>query len=694
MTTSDVNKGTQLTSFVPNDLMTKGFQYTFEVPIYQRVFTWGEPEFERLISDLVKAFSDDKTPDYYLGAITVVRKANEENTLVLVDGQQRVTCIMLLGALFKWWESPKHINYEARPKDKESLVKIYEVISGDRETPVVNLENVDTSKVENAAMRAFFDYIKRGGADVQLGGETTKNIERFLQLGSKIKEHLRIFVSYLPDEPYMTNLQAQNEYFEKMNSGGKQLEPEDILKVLICGKLGEKAFVEWNAISDFSKCYIKVHDFENNTEADDATSKFMSQCQQGGDGRTLLDVVSLFAENHGPTTSNSKPPEPEDFGIAKNDQNEPDEGDERIPVRQGLIDFGIFLRHVLYVVKKEKGKDGSSFLGSLLDAFDKCENWDNALCKTFLGKMQSYRKFLDGFVIHLKDEGDANGYYFYHKDKKKSYRDSKGLFSENGGVQETDNCSDRVLQLQSLLYVTSGEQQKWLLRLYGAMQPTANPDKETILSATKECLSVQLGKVEDVDTFLESVCPKKVDDAKPLAKYGEGLKYRSNDLRLWLAFLDYLLWDIANNGAQEPLYLNIFENSDQKTMDAIKAYVFRRNRSVEHLHPQTDLNSANQQLWAQEWGDKGRTIKDFFGNLALISAGRNSEYSNESVGGKADRVRRLVESKNIESIKLALMLNACGGKDEEWNPECALEHAKSMLKVLKAGLDDLNKETK
>ena len=221
------------------------------------------------------------------------------------------------------------------------------------------------------------------------------------------------------------------------------------------------------------------------------------------------------------------------------------------------------------------------------------------------------------------------------------------------------------------------------------MQPTANPDKETILSATKECLSVQLGKVEDVDTFLESVCPKKVDDAKPLAKYGEGLKYRSNDLRLWLAFLDYLLWDIANNGAQEPLYLNIFENSDQKTMDAIKAYVFRRNRSVEHLHPQTDLNSANQQLWAQEWGDKGRTIKDFFGNLALISAGRNSEYSNESVGGKADRVRRLVESKNIESIKLALMLNACGGKDEEWNPECALEHAKSMLKVLKAGLDDL-----
>ena len=53
-----------------------------------------------------------------------------------------------------------------------------------------------------------------------------------------------------------------------------------------------------------------------------------------------------------------------------------------------------------------------------------------------------------------------------------------------------------------------------------------------------------------------------------------------------------------------------------------------------------------------------------------------------------------MESKNIESIKLVLMLNACGGKDEKWNPECALEHAKSMLKVLKAGLDDLTKETK
>lgn len=107
MSINDVNKGTQLTSFVPGDLINQNFQYVFEVPIYQRVFTWGEVEFDRLTSDLVKAFNgggdQNNNKYYYLGAITVVRKEREPNTLVLVDGQQRVTCIMLLGALFRWW---------------------------------------------------------------------------------------------------------------------------------------------------------------------------------------------------------------------------------------------------------------------------------------------------------------------------------------------------------------------------------------------------------------------------------------------------------------------------------------------------------------------------------------------------------------------------------------------------------------
>ena len=43
-----------------------------------------------------------------------------------------------------------------------------------------------------------------------------------------------------------------------------------------------------------------------------------------------------------------------------------------------------------------------------------------------------------------------------------------------------------------------------------------------------------------------------------------------------------------------------------------------------------------------------RSVKHIFGNLALISAGRNSEYSNMPVGGKSDLIVRSVEKKSIE----------------------------------------------
>lgn len=651
MSINDVNKGTQLTSFVPGDLINQNFQYVFEVPIYQRVFTWGEVEFDRLTSDLVKAFNgggdQNNNKYYYLGAITVVRKEREPNTLVLVDGQQRVTCIMLLGALFRWWGADKiRIKYESRPKDMECLRRIYDEC-------VSHSSTIDTSKLENGAMRAFFDYINRSDARLK---------EVFLDLGDKIKEKLRLFVSYLPDNPYMSNLQAQNEYFEKMNSGGKQLEPEDILKVRICGKLGEEAFEEWNAISDFSKCYHTKYNFPSNNNSDSTNSK---SCQQAP---TLLELVE----------SVDNISEPKSFGLEKNDLNEPDEGEKSIPVRQGLIDFGMFLRHVLHVLcRKVNNENKDVFSGSLLDTFAKCEDWDMGFCKRFLGEMQSYRKFLDELVIHLKDEGGGYGYYFY---SKKENRDSKSLV-------ESD-CSDSILQLQSLLYVASDDKQKWLMELYNLQQ------QNDLLRAVKMCLFDKLKG--DVCNSILSKTQAWPNVNKCKSDYGNVLKYGSSDVRLWLAFLDYLLWDLANYGSKDDYkddYAEVFreegdkEKFDSSTMNAIKEYVFRRNRSVEHLHPQTDSNSANQQEWAQQpWGSNGPSIKDFFGNLALISAGRNSEYGNESVGGKADRVRRLVESKRIESIKLLFMLKDCDEKDEKWNPKCALGHAKLMLKVLRGGL--------
>lgn len=74
----------------------------FLIPDYQRPYSWGEDECQTLWEDIIsfalpdnKAELFDDNEEYFLGAIVVFR--NKENKLLeVIDGQQRLTTIMLL----------------------------------------------------------------------------------------------------------------------------------------------------------------------------------------------------------------------------------------------------------------------------------------------------------------------------------------------------------------------------------------------------------------------------------------------------------------------------------------------------------------------------------------------------------------------------------------------------------------------
>lgn len=81
---------------------------TYEIPSYQREFTWGREQVEALLGDLVEAFesriAQSNKPQYFLGAlVTQVREQNDEGDIdvadKIVDGQQRVTSLMLIIAV-------------------------------------------------------------------------------------------------------------------------------------------------------------------------------------------------------------------------------------------------------------------------------------------------------------------------------------------------------------------------------------------------------------------------------------------------------------------------------------------------------------------------------------------------------------------------------------------------------------------
>ncbi|MBO5815508.1 MAG: HNH endonuclease [Bacteroidales bacterium] len=114
-------------------------------------------------------------------------------------------------------------------------------------------------------------------------------------------------------------------------------------------------------------------------------------------------------------------------------------------------------------------------------------------------------------------------------------------------------------------------------------------------------------------------------------------------------------------------------------MGIIENYVFKRNRIIEHIAPQTPQSNS---LMKWEDTDEDKTICDSFGNLVMISLGLNSTLSNESYEVKTAHVRSYCngsKSGSIESLKLLVV-----HKDHPsgWTKDSIKEHGEKMYKWL------------
>lgn len=58
----------------PKDIVSD--RILFRIPLYQRLFTWGESQVRQLMDDLRFHFKNNNDKAYYLGMITVVRQGN------------------------------------------------------------------------------------------------------------------------------------------------------------------------------------------------------------------------------------------------------------------------------------------------------------------------------------------------------------------------------------------------------------------------------------------------------------------------------------------------------------------------------------------------------------------------------------------------------------------------------------------
>ena len=121
--------------------------------------------------------------------------------------------------------------------------------------------------------------------------------------------------------------------------------------------------------------------------------------------------------------------------------------------------------------------------------------------------------------------------------------------------------------------------------------------------------------------------------------------------------------------------MELFNN--EKDRKAVDEYVFRTNRSIEHLHPQ---NESYNELW--ENGVNG------FGNLAMISQSFNSQQSNDNVRVKFARIHEQIDNKSLQSIKMLMMYRKADKDESKWSEELAKEHGDEMCEILEQSFED------
>ncbi|GAA9590794.1 DUF262 and DUF1524 domain-containing protein [Helicobacter pylori] len=68
------------------------------IPIYQRLYSWEKEQCKELWDDIIKIGGNDKMDRHFIGSILYVldRTTHSSNTLLIIDGQQRLTTITLL----------------------------------------------------------------------------------------------------------------------------------------------------------------------------------------------------------------------------------------------------------------------------------------------------------------------------------------------------------------------------------------------------------------------------------------------------------------------------------------------------------------------------------------------------------------------------------------------------------------------
>ncbi|WQV25794.1 DUF262 domain-containing protein [Helicobacter pylori] len=239
----------------------------FSIPVYQRNYTWEEENCEKLLQDIVSISQNKKT--HFMGSITyILHLIDDEKSLrqlqefVIIDGQQRITTLMLL---LKAIETK--IQNEGIKKEIDNLLNLtgqrlrLKPIKSDKEAFDLVMQNRSHELQGVSHIRNNYRFF-------------TKELENYISKGYRIEE---IYGAFLRLKIVAIGLELGEDdpqvVFESINATGVQLKGLDLIRnYLMMGENSDRQkhlyetywvpLENWlgeKDLNDFIKTYLRIY---------------------------------------------------------------------------------------------------------------------------------------------------------------------------------------------------------------------------------------------------------------------------------------------------------------------------------------------------------------------------------------------------------------------------------------------------
>lgn len=674
----DVSDKISSNQFTIEKLIVFNKSVNIQVPLYQRLYVWGIEEVKLFIEDISEAFVQEKS-SYYIGNMMFANKQSYNDIFIdLIDGQQRFTTLWLTSILlskynndlkkFAFIENRPRLSFVSRPNVNDFFK---------------SLENKNIDVLNN--QNPYFGVIDFSIEPLKNGLENIYNALKDVVVKFNWSEaDLTQFSSYLFSNILMVQTTVPlkndlNQIFESLNSGGKQLENHQILKsrllkVLKAANLPKDEIdilvYKWDAASKMN-LYLErsVYSITSNNWETTIRSQVWNTEFKSNKSSDYFDLRNYNNSTIEPISLIKILEESVDADSINK------EGKSQQETSKSIISYSQFLLHILrvynliYKIETVVPVDSQNLLAYYNTINGEFSNSENV--KKYIELVFDLRYLFDKYVIRWSSENQDSlllNKIYYNKTtsgSKTSFSVRREFVTENKQISLLQSVMYIVQEFKTQYWITS-----YLHYLYNRYH-IENVDEDYNTSINEALLFLEkmdnyfyCQKTEEerimsslsFQNLTELFTNKEIGDYNYVERQLNKLN-GTNFFRYWFYKVEYLLWK------------NRLKFKSLLTEDEYLLWEeFRINfkKSIEHIYPQSKDGFLNNTDDIDFENTDKTELKDYFGNLVLLTVSENSEYGNMSVDDKKTKYKLKLIENHIDALKSSLIFNLVDQDNDNW----------------------------